>query len=260
MDLHLNGKTALVTGASRGIGLAAVQTLAAEGVRVVGTARTITPELKRSAIGVIAADLSATGSARRLVAEAEDQVGPLDYLVNNAGGVDKPELAGFEGTDDDYWQRMFSLNFFAAVATTRAAIPSLARNGGAVVNISSIGAWHPGNPTLAYDTAKAALKAFGEGLATELGPKGIRVNTISPGPVRTAIWEAPDGVGAQLAAASNTAHDALLADVPRSLGLATGRMIEPTEVAALIAYLLSPVAASITGADYLIDGGAIRTP
>jgi NAD(P)-dependent dehydrogenase (short-subunit alcohol dehydrogenase family) len=110
-----------------------------------------------------------------------------------------------------------------------------------------------------YTTAKAALTAFGKALAEEVGPQGVRVNTISPGPVRTSMWEAPDGYGAQLARAAGVPHAEFLAGLPTGLGLTTGRFVEPAEVAALVGYLASPLSGSIAGADCLIDGGAIKT-
>jgi NAD(P)-dependent dehydrogenase (short-subunit alcohol dehydrogenase family) len=112
---------------------------------------------------------------------------------------------------------------------------------------------------LAYDVAKAALKALGKGLAMEFGPRGVRVTTVSPGPIRTAIWEAPDGVGGKLAAAAGVPQADFLAQLPATMGMVSGRMAEPEEVAALITFLLSDVAASISGSDHRIDGGIIRT-
>ncbi len=148
--------------------------------------------------------------------------------------------------------------WMSAVRTTRAALAHLAAARGAMVNVSSIGARRPEGPPLAYNVAKAALTAFGRGLATELGPMGVRVNTVSPGPTRTAMWQSETGLGGQLAAALGTSVDAVVAGAPAQVGMVTGRMSEPEEVADLIAYLLSPRAANITGADHLVDGGAIR--
>lgn len=253
MDLELTGKVALVTGASRGIGLATVEALVGEGVTVVGVARGATPELEATGATVVSADLSRPEGAQAVVSAALAAHGGLDLVVNNAGGGDQLSLAGFLDEPDDAWQAALDLNLLAAVRVTRAALPSLIERGGVVLNVSSIGAWKPEGPPLAYNVAKAALKAFGAGLATEVGPLGVRVLTVTPGPVRTAMWEE------QMAQATGMPPEAIVAGVPQQLGMVTGRMSEPSEVAALIAFMLSRRAANITGSDHLIDGGAIRS-
>jgi NAD(P)-dependent dehydrogenase (short-subunit alcohol dehydrogenase family) len=255
VDLQLKDKAALVTGASRGIGLAAVERLVEEGVRVVAAARTGTPELKRTGAHVVEVDLTDPDGPERLVAAARQELGELDLLVNNVGGGEGDATAGFLGFDDQTWQQIFGLNFFATVKTTRAALPSLIDRRGAIVNVSSSGARIPSGGPVPYTTAKAALTALGTALAEEFGPQGVRVNTVSPGPVRTALWEHPDSYGGQLAAKLGVPHDQLLAALPAQTGMLTGRLIEPGEVADLIVQLCSPRAGSITGADHVIDGG-----
>lgn len=259
MDLQLKDKTALVTGASRGIGLAVVEHLVEEGVRVVAAARTSTPELRKTGALAVQVDLSDPAGPQRLVASALEEFGEIDLLVNNVGGGDGDATAGFLDFSDETWQQIFDLNFFAAVKVTREALPSLIRQGGAIVNISSNGARMPSSGPVAYTTAKASLTALGKALAEEFGPKGVRVNTVSPGPVRTALWEDPAGYGGQLARHLGIPHEHLLAGLPQQVGMLTGRLIEPAEVAALVVQLCSPRAASIVGADYLIDGGALKT-
>ncbi|AIA00745.1 SDR family NAD(P)-dependent oxidoreductase [Streptomyces noursei] len=259
MDLQLNGKTALVTGASRGIGLAVVHALAAEGVRVVAAARTPTPELAAAGAMPVAADLSDPATAARLVTEAVAELGGLDILVNNVGGGDGGLNGGFLDLTDAQWDQVVDLNFFATVRVTRAALPALAAARGAIVNVSSIGARVPHGGPVAYTTAKAALTAFGKALAEEFGPQGVRVNTVSPGPVRTDMWESPTGYGAELATAMNIPHADLLAGLPAAMGMLINRLVEPDEVASLVAYLASPRAAATTGTDHFIDGGAVKT-
>ncbi|MDX2968710.1 SDR family NAD(P)-dependent oxidoreductase [Kribbella solani] len=259
MDLQLKDKTALVTGASRGIGLAVVEQLAAEGARVVAVARTSTPELRATGAYVISADLVAADGPEQVVAAALAEVGELDLLVNNVGGGDGEAAGGFLQTDDETWRQLFEVNYFATVRTTRAALPSLLRQGGAIVNVSSNAARTPSGGPMPYTTAKAALTAFGKAMAEEFGPQGVRINTVSPGPVRTGLLTDPERYGGQLARALGVPHEALLAGLPQQAGMLTGRLIEPAEVAALIVQLCSPLTASIIGADYLIDAGAVKT-
>ncbi|WP_433323225.1 SDR family oxidoreductase [Spirillospora sp. CA-294931] len=257
MDMGLAGRRAVVTGASRGIGLAIVEALTAEGMHVVAAARTVTPELEKTGAECVPADLSTPGGPAALI----ERAGAVDLLVNNVGGGDGGEgqTDGFLAFDDEQWRRSFDLNFLSAVRATRAALPGLVERGGTIVNISSSGARTPHAGPVTYTTAKAALTAFGKAIAEEFGPQGVRINTVSPGPVRTALWEDPAGYGAGLAASMGLELPQLLAGLPAAMGMTTGRLIEPHEVAALVAYLASPHAASVSGADVLIDGGAIKT-
>ncbi|MFI0979701.1 oxidoreductase [Streptomyces sp. NPDC021093] len=259
MDLNLTSKTAVVTGASRGIGLATVRTLVAEGVRVMGAARTITPELKETGALTFAADLGTAEGVTALIDGALTELGGLDLLVNNVGGGDDVEPVGFLDVDDTQWARIFDLNLLSAVRATRAALPSLLERRGAIVNVSSINSRLPAAGPVAYSAAKAALAALGKSLAEEFGPRGVRINTVSPGVVRTAIWEDPEGFGGKVAARAGAEHAAFLQQIPAAFQITGGRITEPQEVASLIAFLLSDVAGNIIGADYVIDGGTIKT-
>jgi NAD(P)-dependent dehydrogenase (short-subunit alcohol dehydrogenase family) len=261
MDLALTGKTAVVTGASRGIGLSTALALAAEGVRVIGAARTITPELKEVAPLSVAADLSTPGGARTVIDTAIAATGGIDILVNNvgAGDVDKLKLGGFLDAGDEQWQDLLDLNLFSAVRASRAALPSLIARRGALINVSSINARVPSTGPVGYSEAKAALTAFGKRLSEEFGPQGVRVNTVSPGPVGTGLWRDPDGFGSKVAETFGATHEDFLAALPATFGVASGRIAEPEEVAALITFLASPVAASVLGADLVIDGGTVKT-
>ncbi|MFE3228238.1 oxidoreductase [Nocardia sp. NPDC059228] len=261
MDLGLNGKTALVTGASRGIGLAVAEALADEGVRVVGVARNVTPELEKVAAAAVSADLSTTEGALAAVGAALSELGGIDILVNNVGGGDADQLTlgGFLESSDEQWRKLFDLNLFGVVTTTRAALPSIIERRGAIVTVSSINARIPASGPAGYSEAKAALTNFGKRLSEEFGPQGVRVNTVSPGPVGTDIWRGPDHLGAKLAAANGMDHEQFLNAIPAQFNIASGRIAEAKEVAALVTFLTSEQAAIITGADYVIDGGIIKT-
>lgn len=260
MDLGIGGRTALVTGASRGIGLAVTQALAAEGVRVVGAARTVTPELEKEAAAVVAVDLSTREGATAVVEQAVAAVGGIDFLVNNvgAGDPDALSLGGFLDAGDEQWQAVFDLNLFSAVWTTRAALPGILERKGAIVNISSIVARMPGGSPVGYAEAKAALTQFGKRLSEEVAAHGVRVNTVSPGIVTSPLWTDPDRFGGKAARAFGVSHADLLANLPGQAGSASGRLTRPEEVADLVAFLLSERAANIHGADHVIDGGTLK--
>jgi NAD(P)-dependent dehydrogenase (short-subunit alcohol dehydrogenase family) len=183
--------------------------------------------------------------------------GGLDILVNNVGGL-KPHLGGFVSITDDDWLRALTINLLAPVRTTRAAVPHLLRRGsGTIVTISSVNAFLPDPPIIDYSAAKAALTNFSKALSKELGPQGIRVNSISPGPVSTPLWLGAGGVAETFAAGSG-GDPAAVADGAVA-GSATKRFTTPEEVADLVLLLASGRAGNITGADYVIDGGLIQT-
>jgi len=261
MELQLHDKTAVVTGASRGIGLAVSRALAHEGVRVVGAARTITPELQETTVGTVSADLSTAHGAAAVVDGALAELGGIDILINNvgAGDADWIDIGGFLDVDDQQWRDLFNLNLFSAVWMTRAALPSLLERRGAILNIASINARVPATGPVGYSEAKAALTAFGKRLSEEFAPRGVRVNTVSPGVVGTSLWRDPDGFGGKVAAANGLGHEQFLTAIPEQAGISTGRITEPEEVAALITFLVSRAAANIIGADIVIDGGMIKT-
>lgn len=258
MELDLSGKVALVTGASRGIGLATVRALQREGAAVVAAARAVGEDLAATGAAVVEADLTTQEGTDEVITEVESTHGRLDLLVNNVGGGTRLSLAPFVALEDADWADAWETNLMTAVRVTRTALPLFGRRGGAIVNLSSIGARKPDGPPLAYNVAKAALTAFSIGAAAELAKTGIRINTVSPGPTRTAMWESETGLGGQLAQALGAPIEAIVAGAPEQVGMVTGRLSEPEEVADLICFLLSGRAGNITGADYLIDGGAVR--
>ncbi|MGK5682594.1 SDR family NAD(P)-dependent oxidoreductase [Actinoplanes sp. URMC 104] len=257
MDLRLTGRAALVTGAGRGIGLAIVRALAAEGVRVVAGSRSVSPELAALAEGgrvhPVTADLSTPDGPARLVAAGTELLGGrLDLLVNNVGGV-HPRTGGFLSVTDEQWLESLTINFLSAVRTTRAALPHLLDRGGTIVTVGSVNASLPDPLVIDYGAAKAALVNFGKALSKQVGPRGVRVNTISPGPVGTDLWLGAGGVADVLGEAAGRAPG----DVAEAAvaGTATGRFTRPEEVADLVLLLASGRAGNIAGADVLIDGG-----
>ncbi|HWC38324.1 MAG TPA: oxidoreductase [Acidimicrobiales bacterium] len=261
MDLDLSDKVAVVTGASKGIGLAVTQALVDEGVRVAAGAREASPELsqlaQRSAVRPISADLSTREGPARLVEEAVRAFGGIDIVVNNVGAV-RPHLKGFLSFSEDDWERSLTINFLAAVRTTRAAVPYLLERGrGTIVTISSVNAFLPDPTIIDYCASKAALTNFSKALSKELGPRGIRVNTVSPGPVSTALWLSDRGVAATIAQATGGEADDIAKQAASQA--VTGRFTTPQEVADLVLVLASERAGNVTGSEYVIDGGLITT-
>jgi NAD(P)-dependent dehydrogenase (short-subunit alcohol dehydrogenase family) len=253
MDMQLAGKTAVVTAAAGGIGGAVVRTLVAEGVRVLGADRAVTPELRAVATHTVEADLTTAEGAERLRQAAEAELGHVDVLVNGVGGLAGLPVASLSDLEDETWQRAFELNFFSMVRITRALQPLLRE---AVVNISSISgrqAW--GSPQW-YGAAKAAMTHLSKGLADELAPQGIRVNAVSPGIIKTPLWS---DYGPRHAARGDEKTEDFLNGLPSAVRVALNRWGTAQEVANLVVFLASPVASYITGADYLIDGGTEKT-
>ena len=265
MDLNLNGRVAVVTGASKGIGLAVVGTLLDEGARVVATSRNPSPEL--DALGGdlhhVRADLMDPAAPAEVMACAVETFGGLDVLVNNAGGpppgTKMPRFGFLELTDRD-WREMFEFNLFAAVRACRAAIPLLVeRGGGAIVNISSGHGRQPSAINVDYGAAKAALINLTKALSEEFGPQGVRVNGVCPGPVRTPWWTDEGGAADVMAAELGSDRESVMTTLaPEMMQLATGRLAEPQEIADAAALLASPRSASTTGTEFVVDSGWLK--
>jgi NAD(P)-dependent dehydrogenase (short-subunit alcohol dehydrogenase family) len=261
MDLELHDKIAVVTGASKGIGLAITRALVAEGARVVAGARSVESLEGIAGVVPVAVDLASPEGPGRLVERAIAEHGRLDVLVNNVGGV-KLRLKGFLATTDEDFEWALQMNFFAALRATRAAITEMVKTGGgAIVNIASVNAFfQPDGGTIDYGAAKAALVNVTKALSQEFGPSGIRINDVSPGPVGTDLWLGKDGVAETVAKATGVDPATARKNVIASIGgLPTGRFTTPEEVATLVVMLASRRTANVTGANYVIDGGLIKT-
>ncbi|MFJ8623600.1 SDR family NAD(P)-dependent oxidoreductase [Kitasatospora sp. NPDC093550] len=254
------GRTVVVTGAGRGIGLAITEAFLAAGSRVVAGSRRRTEELdahldRGADLTVVEVDLATPDGPAALVAEAVTRHGGVDVLVNNVGAV-RPRPDGFAGVTDEDWDWTLTVNLMAAVRATRAALPYLLASGdGRIVTVSSVNARLPDPLVVDYGAAKAALTNFCKALSKEVGPHGVRVNTIGPGPVETALWRGADGVAATVGQSRGIDPG----DVARAAEAqsATGRFTLPSEVADLVLFLAGPGAANITGADFVIDGGLV---
>ena len=258
LDLGLAGQSVVVTGAGRGIGLAVTEAFLAAGARVVAGSRQRTAELdalveQGAPLTVVEIDLATPGGPAALVAEAVARHGGLDVLVNNVGAV-RPRVDGFLATTDADWEWALTLNLMTAVRATRAALPHLLETGdGRIVTVSSVNARLPDPLVIDYSAAKGALSNFCKALSKQVGPQGVRVNAVSPGPVETALWQGADGVAATVGRSQGVDPR----DVARGAAAqaATGRFTLPSEVADLVLFLASPRSGNITGADFLIDGG-----
>jgi NAD(P)-dependent dehydrogenase (short-subunit alcohol dehydrogenase family) len=264
MDLELTGRVAVVSGASKGIGLAIVGTLLDEGARVVATSRRSSPELEAldGDLLHVPADLMDPAAPTEVIARAVEAFGGLDILVNNAGGPPPGSRLphdGFLGRADADWRAMFEFNLFSAVRASRAAIPLLLeRGGGAIVNVTSAVGRQPQQFNLDYAAAKAAMSNLTKALSEEFGMHGVRVNGVSPGPVLTPWWTDAGGVADVFAAQSGTDRESALATVaPQMMQLTTGRLVEPREIADAVAFLASDEAGYITGHVLAVDGGLV---
>jgi len=255
--LEFAGQRALVTGGTQGIGEAVVAALREAGANVLTTARS-TPDTIADGVLFVAADVATADGCASVVEAVRDRLGGVDIIVHVVGGSSAP-AGGFAVLDDEQWQRALAQNLFPAIRLDRSLLPSmLERKSGVIIHITSIQRQLPlPEATLAYAAAKAALANYSKGLSKEVGPKGIRVVNVSPGWVET---DAAVRLVTELAKNTGTDYDGARRGLMDSLGgIPIGRPAKPREVADLVVFLASPRAASITGAEFVIDGGTVPT-
>jgi len=256
-DLQLANQRALVTGGTKGVGAAVVEALRDAGVRVMATARSV-PSSPANGVRLLAADLSTAEGASAVARSVLQQFGGIDILVNVLGGSSAP-AGGFVALDDTEWSKELNQNLLPAVRLDRALLPSMiAQGSGVVLHVTSIQHLLPlPESTIAYAAAKAALSTYSKALSKEVTPKGVRVVRVAPGWVET---EAAVTLAQRLADQAGTGYEGGKQIIMDSLGgIPLGRPAKPKEVADLIAFLVSPRAAAITGTEYIIDGGTVPT-
>lgn len=256
-EKEFQGKRALVTGGTKGMGLAIVKRLAEAGAAVLTTARSIPSNGDIPGVRFVQADITKPDGTSLLVEAVKEKLGGVDILINTVGGSSTPPGGALALTEED-WLESLNLNLLGSVRLDRALLPMMVEQGkGAVIHISSIQRKLPlYETTLAYAASKAALTTYSKGLSKEFSPKGIRINTIAPGFIQT---EAADRMIDRIATVAGS-REAALQELMGSLGgIPIGRPGLPDEVAELAAFLVSDRAASITGSEFTIDGGTVPT-
>ncbi|MYM75500.1 SDR family oxidoreductase [Duganella sp. FT134W] len=256
-DLELTGKRAVVTGGTKGLGAALVNSLLDAGAEVMTSARSA-PETPVQGVTYVATDLSTADGVAKLVRAVEDRWDGVDILINSLGGSTAP-VGGFAVLDDDVWFNELNLNFMSAVRLDRALVPRMvAKGAGVVLHVSSIQRTLPlWASTTAYAAAKAALSTYSKSLSKEVTPKGVRVLSVSPGWIET---EASVEFAKRMAREHDTDYEGGKQLIMDWLGgIAIGRPARPQEVADFITFLVSPRAASVAGSEHVIDGGTVPT-
>ncbi|MDQ0560334.1 NAD(P)-dependent dehydrogenase (short-subunit alcohol dehydrogenase family) [Rhizobium mesoamericanum] len=256
-NLAISGQRALVTGATQGVGAAVAEVLREQGVRVLGTARSV-PTTTENGVCYVAADITTAQGCSKVIDAALSKFGGVDMIVNVLGGSAAP-AGGFAALTDDEWMKEINLNLMPAVRLDRALLPGMISQGsGVIIHVTSIQHTLPlPKSTTAYAAAKASLSTYSKSLSKEVTPKGVRVVRVSPGWIET---EAAVRLAERLAVEAGTDYEGGKQIIMNSLGgIPLGRPARPREVADLIAFLVSPLAGSITGTEYVIDGGTVPT-
>ena len=258
MNLGLAGKACIVTGASRGIGLATARQLSAEEARVLLVARG--EDALRAAAEEcggakwLAVDATAPEAAERMVEECERRLGSLDVLVNNAGtSAVKP----LEQLTDEDWQLQWELNVLGPMRLMRAAAPRMAERGyGRIVNVASSSGKRPSATNMAYSVGKAAQLSLSRAFADLYASKGVLVNAVAPGPVKSELWMAEGGMADQLAKLRGLSREEVLEK--QASGIPIGRYASEEEIASVVVFLCSERASYVAGAAWSADGGTVQ--
>jgi 3-oxoacyl-[acyl-carrier protein] reductase len=268
MDLGLSGRAGIVTGASRGIGMATARLLCAEGARVLLAARDgerlseAVAECRAAGSGAngaqaegLALDVTAPDAGDRLVADCLDAFGRLDFVVANAGTSAAIPL---DELPDEEWERQWGLNVMGPMRLMRAAAPLMAERGwGRIVNVASSAGKRPSLTNVAYAVTKAAQLSLSRAFADAYASRAVRVNAVTPGPVASSLWVADGGLGDQAARLSGKTRDEAIAAQAAKVPL--GRFGEPEEIARVVVFLCSEASSNVTGAAWSADGGTFAS-
>jgi NAD(P)-dependent dehydrogenase (short-subunit alcohol dehydrogenase family) len=257
MDLGLRDRVCVVTGSTGGIGLATARLLAAEGARVVVTgrdpARLEAARVDSGAELALQADFSDPTAPERVLAQAADELGPVTALINNVGLASQ---ADFLEVADREWDEFWQLNVMSYVRAIRAVVPTMrAAGNGSIVNVSSTAGKRPSTGMPHYSVTKAAVLSLSRLVADLYAKDGIRCNAVTPGPTATEAWLGEGGLADQQAERSGRDRELVLESV--GAGRPLGRLAEPDEIAAVIAFLCSERASYVTGAAWSADGGTV---
>ena len=261
MNLGLQDRACIVTGASRGIGLEVARQLYAEGASLLllgrqerslaAAAESLGPGPRARWLSL---DVTAPNAGARSVAACLEHFGRLDVLVNNAG---TSSVRGLEELTDEEWQAQWDINVMAPMRLMRAALPEMAGRGwGRVVNVSSSSGKRPGQRNVAYSVAKAAELSLSRAYADFYAPRGVLINAVTPGPVGTELWLGPGGLADQTVQARGTTREQVISDAEAALPIR--RLAQPQEIAAAIVFLCSERASYASGAAWSVDGGAVQ--
>jgi 3-oxoacyl-[acyl-carrier protein] reductase len=252
VDLGLRDTVCVVTGSTGGIGRETARLLAGEGAKVVTAGRGGEAPGVGEALHV-RVDLGRAGEPERLVREAEARLGRVDVLVNNVGAA---KQHSFEEVTEEDWEALWQLNVMSYIRTIRAVLPGMKERGsGVIVNVSSTAGKRPSASMPDYSLTKAAVLSLSRLVADVYAKHGIRSNAVTPGPTATEAWLGEGGLADQQAARTGKTRDEVLAAV--GAGRPLGRLAEPGEIAAVIAFLCSPQTSYVTGAAWSADGGTV---